>query len=245
MGHQPHGRKEKGCGIFDWLRPAKRPEKSLLLMFLSLSACLYLFIKLAEEIGEGETKELDKSILLLFRDPSNLSHGIGPYWLEEAMRDLTSLGSIPILAMIALAVMGFLFINRKRHAAWMICLSVSIGMGMSSLLKWFFNRPRPDLVPHATVVYTQSFPSGHAMLSAVVYLTLGALLARTQKNVCAKLYLLSLAAALTIAVGISRIYLGVHWPTDVLGGWAIGSAWALFCWLLMLWLQNKGKVEGP
>jgi undecaprenyl-diphosphatase len=102
-------------------------------------------------------------------------------------------------------------------------------------------------VPHGAIVYTASFPSGHAMLAAVVYLTLGALLARVQPRLVLKLYLLGLAILLTIAVGVSRVYLGVHWPTDVLAGWTLGAAWALFCWAAALWLQRRGQVEsaGP
>ena len=114
---------------------------------------------------------------------------------------------------------------------------------LSTLLKIGFDRPRPDLVPHEAIVYTASFPSGHAMLAAVVYLTLGALLARVQPRRLLKLYLLGLAILLTVAVGASRVYLGVHWPTDVVAGWAVGAAWALLCWAAALWLQRQGRVE--
>jgi undecaprenyl-diphosphatase len=110
-------------------------------------------------------------------------------------------------------------------------------------MKWAYARPRPELVPHGAEVYTASFPSGHSMMSAVVYLTLGALLARTQSSQGAKIYILSVAVILTVLVGTSRVYLGVHWPTDVLAGWALGGLWALICWLAMLWLQASGQVE--
>jgi undecaprenyl-diphosphatase len=245
MRMRPDYLKWVGTSILDLIRRTRPIERSILLTFVIASTYLFIFIKLVEEIFEGDTKQFDKNVLLLFRNPANLSDTIGPPWLEETMRDFTALGGIPVLVTIALAVIGFLFITKKSHAAWMVCWSVSGGMLVSSLLKWLFSRPRPDLVPHAAVVYTHSFPSGHAMLSAVVYLTLGALLARTHSDVRAKLYLLGVAALLTVLVGISRIYLGVHWPTDVLGGWAVGSSWALFCWLVMLWLQGRGKVESP
>ena len=110
-------------------------------------------------------------------------------------------------------------------------------------MKWVFSRPRPDLVPHGAEVYTASFPSGHSMMSAVVYLTLGALLARTQSDRSVKTYVLAMAVVLTVLVGTSRVYLGVHWPTDVLAGWALGGAWALVCWSAMTWLQSRGQVE--
>jgi undecaprenyl-diphosphatase len=115
---------------------------------------------------------------------------------------------------------------------------------LSSGLKELFDRPRPDLVPHAVQVYTASFPSGHAMLSAVAYLTLGALLARVQAQRRVKAYLLGVSVLLAVLIGVSRVYLGVHWPTDVLAGWCVGAAWAMFCWTVALWLQRRGKVEG-
>jgi undecaprenyl-diphosphatase len=116
-------------------------------------------------------------------------------------------------------------------------------MLLSTVLKMGFERPRPDLVPHATRVYTASFPSGHAMLSAVTYLTLGALLARVQPNRRLKAYLIGLALCITLLVGASRVYLGVHWPSDVLAGWCGGAAWAALCWFIALQLQRQGQVE--
>lgn len=220
-------------------------EKSTLLAVCLTAIFLFVFAKLAEEMVEGDTRAFDRFVLLAFRDKSNLSVPIGPQWVVEMMRDFTALGSFAVLSTITLMIAGFLILTRKRHVAWMVVWSVTSGILVSSLLKWGFARPRPDLVPHATVVYTQSFPSGHAMLSAVVYLTLGALLARTQAEPRVKIYLLSVAGALTVIVGVSRIYLGVHWPTDVLAGWAVGAGWALLCWVTMLWLQGKGKIEPP
>lgn len=148
-----------------------------------------------------------------------------------------------MLTLLTLAVIAFLALTHKRHAALLVAVSVAGGTILSQVLKWGFDRPRPDLVPHGMSVYSQSFPSGHSMLAAVVYLTLAALLARTQKRTRVKLFLLGAAAIITVIVGISRIYLGVHWPTDVVGGWALGAAWASSCWLVMLFLQRKGEVE--
>lgn len=215
----------------------------ILLILLLAAGAFSIFFNLAGEVWEGETQTFDEAMLLAFRAAGDLSDPIGPPWVEEMMRDFTALGSLGVLTALTLIVIGFLILVKKTHVAWLVGGATGGGVLMSQLLKWGFDRPRPDLVPHGMAVYTQSFPSGHAMLSAIVFLTLGTLLVRTQSNVLIKIYLLSVAAFLTVIVGISRIYLGVHWPTDVLAGWAVGIAWALLCWLIMVWLQTRGKVE--
>ena len=229
--------------LLDLLTRVGKVETSVLITIGLTGLSLYLFVELADDMLEGDTREFDTMVLLAFRETSDVSNPVGPPWVEQLMRDITALGSTWVLATITLSVVGFLVLVHKHGVAWMIILSVTLGVAMSHLLKWGFARPRPDLVPHGIMVYTQSFPSGHAMLSAVVYLTLGALLARTQTEPRVKLYLLGIAAALTVLVGLSRIDLGVHWPTDVLAGWTIGAGWSFFCWLIMLWLQSKGKVS--
>ena len=114
---------------------------------------------------------------------------------------------------------------------------------MESLLKLGFARPRPELVSHLVNVNSFSFPSGHATMATITYLTLGVLLARVQKRRHMKLYLLAVASILALLVGFTRVYLGVHWPTDVIAGWCVGTAWALGCWLLATWLQDRGTFE--
>jgi undecaprenyl-diphosphatase len=225
-----------------WL-PMARRELALLAAIALAAASLVLFGQLTDEVLEGETHAFDEAVLLALRHTADPSEPLGPGWLEELMRDLTALGSLGVLSLVSLAAVGFLVLQGKRHLAVLVVVAVGGGMLVSTLTKLGFDRPRPDLVPHATRVYTASFPSGHAMMAAVTYLTLGALLARAQPLLRLKLYLIGLATTLTALVGISRIYLGVHWPTDVLAGWTLGAAWALGCWAIALWLQARGRVE--
>jgi undecaprenyl-diphosphatase len=222
-----------------------RREFSVLATLALAVVAVWGFVELAGEVLEGETHAFDERLLLALRSASDPSDPLGPGWLEELMRDVTGLGSTVVLTFITLSVAGLLALEGKRHAALFVIAAVGGGMLLSTLLKLGFDRPRPELVPHGALVYTASFPSGHATVSAVVYLTLGALLARVQQRLVLKLYLLGLAILLTVAVGISRIYLGVHWPSDVLADWAIGAAWALLCWAAALWLQRRGQVESP
>lgn len=225
-----------------WL-PVARREILLLVVLALAAASLVLFGQLTDEVLEGETHAFDEAILLALRSAADHSDPIGPGWLEEQMRDITALGSIGVLTFVSLAAAGFLVLQGKRRTAALVVIAVGGGMLVSTLTKLGFDRPRPDLVPHAAQVYTASFPSGHAMMAAVTYLTLGALLARAQPRLRLKLYLIGLAAALTVMVGASRVYLGVHWPTDVLAGWMLGAAWALACWTIALWLQARGRIE--
>ena len=225
-----------------WL-PRARREATLLGAIALAAASLVLFAQLTDEVVEGETHGFDRAVLLSLRSPADPSDPLGPGWLESMMRDVTALGSLGVLTLFSLAVVGFLILQGKRHTALLVVVAVGGGMLVSTLTKLGFGRPRPDLVPHATEVYTASFPSGHAMMAAVTYLTLGALVARVQPRRRLKLYLIGLAATLTVLVGVSRVYLGVHWPTDVLAGWALGAAWALACWAIALWLQARGRIE--
>lgn len=205
----------------------------------------WAFVVLAGEVIEGSTLGLDRRILLALRSPANLADPIGPSWVEEVARDFTGLGGHAILGLVTIASIAYMVMTGRRGAAWLVIAAIGGSMIASALLKVGFERPRPDLVPHGARVYTASFPSGHAMLSAVTYLTLGALLARIHKPRRVKLFFLSLAIVLTILIGASRVYLGVHWPSDVLAGWCVGAAWAALCWFVALVLQQRGEVEAP
>jgi undecaprenyl-diphosphatase len=161
--------------------------------------------------------------------------------LQSAARDLTALGSYTVLSILVFTVAGYWVLARYHAAAWLLLGSVSSGALLNNLLKLGFNRPRPDVMSPMVQVFTASFPSGHATLSAISYLTLGALLSRLHPCHHLPTFFMLIAIALTVLIGISRIYLGVHYPTDVMAGWCFGSAWALACWSLMTWLQRRDR----
>ncbi len=221
-------------------------ELPLLLLLCVAAGSAWLFIEVADKMVEGELHAIDRAILLALRSPGNPADPIGPAWVQELGRDVTALGGNLMTTFVTVAAMGFLALQGKRRAALFVAVAVASGGMLSALLKSGFDRPRPDLVPHEAVVYTSSFPSGHAMTSAVVYLTLAAVLGRVLARRPQQIYFLSLALLITVAVGVSRVYLGVHWPSDVLAGWSAGAAWAMLCWAAALWMQKKGEVEnGP
>lgn len=212
-------------------------------LLLTVAAALWGFVELADEVLEGSTEAVDRAVLLFFRVPGDLTDPIGPPWVELLITDTTALGGVAVLAIITVIVVGYLVVMAKRSAAVFVLVAIGGGTVVSFALKSLFERARPDLVPHGVEVATASFPSGHAMLSAVTYLTLGALLARFLPRRRAKAYVVTVAALLTLAIGVSRVYLGVHWPTDVLAGWTLGAAWAVLCWLVALWMQRHRHVE--
>lgn len=208
------------------------------------AALLLLFGLIAGEVADGETQRLDLAVLRAFRSASDPTDLVGPPWVEEMVRDVTALGSYAFVIIVVGASLGYLLLIRKYHLAALLIAAELGGMLISNLLKYGFDRPRPD-IDHAVRVFTPSFPSGHATLSAVTFLTLGALLARVSADRGGKVYFLAVAVFLTVIVGLSRVYLGVHYPSDVLAGWCIGSAWAAACWAAALWLQRRGEIERP
>jgi undecaprenyl-diphosphatase len=176
---------------------------------------------------EGDTLAFDRSLLMSLREPGDLATPIGPAWLREALFDITALGGTTVLTMISVLAIAFLLLfGRYRHAAF-TALATGGGALLGTLLKSMFARARPEVVPHLIEVHSLSFPSGHALNSAIVFLTLAVLLAREFKFWRLRIFVVGIAATLVLLIGFSRLYLGVHFPSDVLAGWSVGAAWAL------------------
>lgn len=214
----------------------------LLVVALLAFALLFLaFIGLADEVVEGDMADFDQAVVMLFRHGADLAQPVGPAWFQEMMRDVTALGSFAVLGFALAASLGYLLMVGRRGPALLMAASVLGGTLVSTLLKHGFDRPRPDY-PHVAQVFTASFPSGHALLSAVTYLTIGILLARVTAQRRLRVYFVSVALVLTLLIGLSRIYLGLHYASDVLAGWAIGAAWALLCCAVMLWFEEHGRA---
>ncbi|MGE0740109.1 MAG: phosphatase PAP2 family protein [Hyphomonadaceae bacterium] len=220
-----------------WVALARR-EIVPIAIFLGIALPVLAFMEIADDVGEGDTRGFDERLLLALRtnDPAD---PIGPHWVETSVMDITALGGFAVLALVTLFAVGYLAAQKKWLDALMLLVATLGGTAISEGLKVGFARPRPDLVAHVVETTSMSFPSGHAMLSAVTYLTLGALVARTQERRRLRGYILSAAILLTLLIGASRVYLGVHWPTDVLAGWCLGAAWAMLCWSIATWLSRR------
>ena len=203
------------------------PEHLVLIIALCAVAALAVFAGLAAEVLEGDAFALDQVILLAFRDPHNLDLALGPRWLQESARDVTALGGFTVLSLVSVIATLLLALHHRRREALIFAATVIGAQAISAIAKIAIDRPRPILVPHHDLVYATSFPSGHALMTPVVYLTLATIIASSENRPALKAVLPICATVVVLAVGISRVYLGVHWPTDVLAGWSLGLAIAL------------------
>ena len=221
----------------------KRIESLALILVIGAAGALWAFFNIASEVSEGETSAFDKKLLLALRNPADPTDPIGSRSLQEAMRDVTALGGVTVMTMVTIvAVLAFLMHRRRWHAGIMAA-TVLLAFVSSEGLKMVYSRPRPDLVPHGSFVYSGSFPSGHSTLSAATFLTLAMLIASLEPSRGTKRMVFILAGMLVLGIGFSRVYLGVHWPSDVLAGWSLGAAWALAAWMALMRFGNRDDVK--
>ena len=205
---------------------------------------VFMFGMLALLVPNSLTDVFDSTVLRTLRSLDDPNLPRGGRFASEMARDITSLGGVWVLALVVLLVAGYLAVDRRMRDAVLVLAAAGGGVVVDVGLKLLFARERPSIVPHLTVVHSASFPSGHAMLAAVIYPTLGALLARFSKRRANQVFPIAAAVGITFCVGFSRIVLGVHYPTDVIAGWSAGAAWAAFAWLVADRLARKGAVEG-
>lgn len=214
-------------------------ELRTILVSLGILAAVLLFAVLAEEVGEGSTTSFDTAVLAALRDAQEPGSLLGPRWLESFAVNMTSLGGWAVSTFLVLAVLGFLLIRRAWLEMALVAGSTIGGVLFSSGLKYLFARPRPDVVPHLVAVSDPSFPSGHAMVSAVIYITLGTLIAEFLPRKSLKAYVMGVALFTTFIIGLTRVFLGVHYPSDVVAGWCVGLGWAMLCWLVVRFVEYR------
>lgn len=222
---------------------SQHDSDKVILIALGLAMLLGV-VWLTEWVMAGDSLALDKMLLLAMRDANDLSSPIGPVWLEECARDITALGGVSLLSLLTLFVLSYLWMGGDYRAMAFIALVAIGGLLLSFGLKHVIARPRPDLVSHGTQVYSLSFPSAHAMMSAAIYYAV-ALLARA--SVALKRRRINAVLSLSVVIiliGFSRVYLGVHWPTDVLAGWILGVLWVQVSLLVVKYLSTREFFHG-
>ncbi len=208
-------------------------------LFAIVTLGVYAFIEIADELAEGELRKIDENLFLILRSAGDSNVPIGPAWLQETAVEITAIGGYPLIVLTLAAVAGFFIVTRRYGAAVYAVLSVGTGALLSQTLKNYYGRPRPDLVDHLDTVHTMSFPSGHALVTTVTYLTLASIVVGFLDDRRARIYVLCFAVFVAVIVGVSRVYVGVHWPSDVAAGWALGAAWASLSWLIVHFIGRK------
>lgn len=222
-----------------------RRELWILLPAVVVFGSLLIFAKISGEVRENEWHASETGIMRSLRTVEDPSIPIGPKWMQHSALDISALGGGSVLTLMTLLVLGYLLLLRRYHAVLLVLVATVGGMLLNNSLKQFFGRERPSIVPHLSEVASASYPSGHSMLSAIVYLTLGVMLAQSTSSWRLRMYFVGSALLVTFLIGLTRVYLGVHYPTDVLGGWTVGTAYAVLCAMTANWLQRRGKVESP
>jgi undecaprenyl-diphosphatase len=216
--------------------PASRRLPWPILIGAGLALFLLGLIWFGHELVEGDGASIDRAIMLAMRHDGQ---PIGPAWLPSAVRDITALGSSTVLAFLVLVSAIFLWLAGRARTALLVVAATALGSLTVETIKALVSRSRPDLIGRLMEESSRSFPSGHAALSAIVYLTLATLLFPVLPDRRVRAFAVIVALILTVSVGVSRVYLGVHWPSDVVAGWAFGGVWATLWWRIELALLGR------
>jgi undecaprenyl-diphosphatase len=210
---------------------------------LVLAVLVWCFLGLATLAASTRGEGIDHAVLRALRTDAAGTDPVGPPWLESAFMNISALGSGAVATLVVIFVLGFLLLDRKPRLALLVAACGAGTALVIHFLKLAFERGRPSIVTALQPASGLSFPSGHAMISVALYLTLGVLIAGSLEHRRLRVYVVGGAALLAVLIGSSRVYLGVHYPTDVLAGWTVGLAWALLCGLVERALQRRGSVE--
>lgn len=220
-------------------RPASRRIPWPVAAAAALAALLLLILWLGHELAEGDGANIDRAIMLWMRVPGHPDVPAGPAWLPSAMRDVTALGSSTVLTFAVAAAAIFLALHKRMRSVALVLGATILGSVTITIIKALVSRARPELIDRLMVEVSHSFPSGHAANSAIVYLTLATLLFPVLPDRRVRAFVLGVALLLTGAIGVSRVYLGVHWPSDVVAGWVFGGGWAMLWWWIELRLLGS------
>lgn len=210
----------------------------------ALAAATLLLVGLGAIVMRGQPLAFDRAVMLAMREPENMRIPEGPVWLKQAMLDVTALGGETVLTLVVVATAGFLALGRRWLTLALVVGGTLSGSWLVGVFKGLVGRTRPALIDHLVEVWSASFPSGHAANSAIVYLTIALLLMQIVPRRAERLYLLGVAVLLVGAIGISRVYLGVHFPSDVVAGWSFGALWALGWWWFGAWARVRRARAG-
>ena len=220
------------------LEPSWGHSRILVGMSVPALTTLALLISSPAEVTAAFLR-FDSLLIEGLRTDNDASNPIGPWWLRLALEDITALGGRTLITLVTLVAAGYLIAVKRAAIAALLVATIAGGAIANMLLKAMFSRARPDVVTHLVEAHSSSFPSAHTMNSAVAYLTLGFMLAHGESRRPLRTYFLSVGITLTALVGFSRVYLGVHWPTDVLAGWCIGASWVALCLLIARAIQQR------
>jgi undecaprenyl-diphosphatase len=215
-----------------WARLRALEARTLVAITLIVAALL-AFLRLGDAVQAGRTLDIDQRIILALRDPANPGQPRGSFWTKDILHDLTALGGVAVLTLTVVVATIFLWANGRRRHAGVLLGTVLAATFAGQLVKGAYDRPRPDLVAYGDYFSQSSFPSGHGNIATVVWMTLALIVASLERTRTGKATALLVGGFISLTAGATRVYFGVHWPSDVLGGWLLGFAWTLVAWIAL------------